>query len=221
MRWQGLEASKGYDCACRGCSHTWWKEREIKRLKTCSCAFEAIHEKRKNKYKNRREKSLWNCDLFSSLSHAITTSFTFFFFNLLYFSFDFYGRLLVPCLSRAPAPETGTGEGLCRKQRYVPGRRRTGSGGLPAVLMAPDCLCTGRMGAGTGRAEELSKELSRRSLIHAWCTTRWQNTATAYGGGGRGRGGQWMEGNRGEGLFVLIFFFPRERAVRPILKVFN
>ena len=44
------------------------------------------------------------------------------------------------------------------------------------------------------QAEELSKELPQLSLIHAWCTTRWQNTATAYGGGGgrqraRGTGG--------------------------------
>lgn len=129
----------------------------------------------------------------------------------LYFSLLFLwpraGRLLVPCLSRVPAPETGTREGLCGQRRYAPRKRRKGSGELPAVLMAPDCLCTGRMGAGTGRAEELSKELSRRSLIHAWCTTRWQNTATAYGGGGRGGGGQWMEGIRGEVFFFLLYLF--------------
>lgn len=34
------------------------------------------------------------------------------------------------------------------------------------------------------QAEELSKKLPPLSLDHAWCTTRWQNTATAYGGGG-------------------------------------
>ncbi len=62
------------------------------------------------------------------------------------------------------------------------------------------------------QAEELSKELPQLSLIHAWCTTRWQNTATAYGGGGgqqrvEGTGGGASEENRG--------------AIRPILRDFN
>lgn len=63
------------------------------------------------------------------------------------------------------------------------------------------------------QAEELSKELSQLSLIHAWCTTRWQNTATTYGGGGGG--GQRVEGTGGGASEE------NHGAIRPILRDFN
>lgn len=60
------------------------------------------------------------------------------------------------------------------------------------------------------QAEELSKELPQLSLIHAWCTTRWQNTATAYGGGG---GRQRVEGTGGGASEE------NHRVIHPILEI--
>lgn len=104
--------------------------------------------------------------------------------------------------------ETGIVEGLCGS---------SGMGGGQAMVCCQLFWWLQIASALVGwsrhqQAEKLSKELSQCSLIHAWCTTRWQNTATTYGGGGRqrrveGTGGAASEENR--------------RAIRPILRDFN
>lgn len=66
--------------------------------------------------------------------------------------------------------------------------------------------------SGHQQAEELSKELVQPSLIHAWCTTRWQNTATTYGRGGRRQGARGAGGGAPE---------KKRGAICPILSNVN